>query len=92
MVAIPRGEWTDETVMPWGKHKGTKLEDIPAGYFLWLMEQPWLPDWPGLNTYIKKNADALYQQAEEEDDAKGSVDDDDGYRNYEDFKRDFHGF
>ena len=65
-----QGKWTDETVMPWGKYKGAKLKDIEASYWLWMMEQPWLKDWPQLAAYLKENADALYQEKadEEEDD------------------------
>lgn len=25
--------------MPWGKHKGEELEDIPAGYLGWVLEE-----------------------------------------------------
>jgi uncharacterized protein (DUF3820 family) len=28
----------DESIMRFGKHKGTKLEDIPDDYFLWFWE------------------------------------------------------
>lgn len=24
--------------MPWGKHKGEDMEDLPTGYLLWLAE------------------------------------------------------
>lgn len=24
--------------MPWGKHEGTEIEDIPSSYLMWLME------------------------------------------------------
>jgi len=30
---------TDETLMPWGKHKGEMLKDVPANYLLWLEGQ-----------------------------------------------------
>ena len=26
---------TDDSVMPWGKHKGEKLANVPAAYLLW---------------------------------------------------------
>lgn len=29
---------TDESLMPWGKHKGEKLINIPAEYLIWLLE------------------------------------------------------
>lgn len=31
--------FTDETRMPFGKYKGTKLANVPASYLLWLYEQ-----------------------------------------------------
>lgn len=72
--------WTDETIMPWGVHKGLKLKDIEADYFLWLMEQHWLPKWPGLHAYVIKNADLFYKErADEADDDEGD------FRNYQDF-------
>ena len=29
---------TDSSVMPWGKHKGEKMANIPPEYLLWLLE------------------------------------------------------
>ena len=29
---------TDESLMPFGKHKGEKLANVPAHYLLWLYE------------------------------------------------------
>ena len=26
----------DTDLMPWGKHKGTPIQDVPAGYLFWL--------------------------------------------------------
>lgn len=28
----------DESLMPWGKYKGDKMENVPAEYLLWLYE------------------------------------------------------
>lgn len=30
----------DSDLMPFGKHKGEKLGDVPASYLLWLGDQP----------------------------------------------------
>jgi hypothetical protein len=67
--------------MPWGKHKGAQLKDIPADYFLWLMEQSWLGDWPQLKSYITRNADAFYK--EQQENAEEGPDRD--YSSYQDF-------
>ena len=29
---------TDKDLMPWGKHKGTSMANVPADYLLWLYE------------------------------------------------------
>lgn len=81
---ISREPWTDDTVLPWGKHKGLRMEDVPADYLLWLMEQKWLSDWPGLHAYIRKNADTIYEQAEDLEDKRGDVE---GFDSWEDYKR-----
>lgn len=31
-------------VMPWGKFQGASLEDIPASYLLWLVEESHCPE------------------------------------------------
>lgn len=54
---------TDKDPMPFGKHKGTPLEDVPASYFHWLhMERC---DHPGIKKYIQDNLASL--KAENED-------------------------
>lgn len=30
---------TDQTPMEFGRHKGKRLQDVPAGYLLWWFEQ-----------------------------------------------------
>ena len=47
---------TDQSIMPFGKHKGMKLEDVPAGYLLWLDEQEnFAKNNAALHAYIQKN-------------------------------------
>jgi hypothetical protein len=33
---------------PWGKHKGTRFEDVPTSYLKWFLRQDWAKDWPDL--------------------------------------------
>ena len=47
----------DETLMPFGKHKGKKLANVPASYLLWLFDQDWIK--PDMKLYINENMDAL---------------------------------
>lgn len=58
---------TDTTPMPFGKHKGKPLEEVPAKYLLWLYEQDNFPtNYPELAKYIVLNMKGLEQEAEEE--------------------------
>lgn len=89
-MAIDKTPWTDETVMPWGQHEGTKLEHVPASYLLWIFEQPWIADWPGLHAYLKKHEKQLIQE-------RGEPDDDDesgpqGFESFDDYLKDYRGF
>ena len=77
----PTEKYTDETIMPWGKHKGEALKDMPADYFMWLSDQTWVSDWPQLHIYIQENKDAF--AAEKKDDDKD--DETKGYNSYQDF-------
>lgn len=90
-MPIDKTPWTDDTVMPWGEHKGTRLEDVPASYLLWLYEQSWCePKWPGLYAYLQENEDTLLEQKQDEEPDDEAHED--GYTSYEDWRRDFHGF
>jgi len=86
-MPISKTPWTDETLMPWGKHKGTPLSDVPGSYLAWLIEQPWIKDWPGLHSYLKSIEDDLIAERAEDDDDLSA-----GYTSYEDFSEDFRGY
>lgn len=54
-------KYTDETPMPFGKHKGEKLANVPASYLLWLYCKGELK--PGaLRDYIDENMDEIRQE------------------------------
>lgn len=55
--------WTDETVMPFGKHKGLKLANVPAGWFLWYNEFA-TNQRPELMQYIKENMMCFLQETD----------------------------
>jgi len=80
---MPPSPWTDQTLMPWGKHKGSKLVDIPPAYLLWLFEQTWIKDYPGLHAYLKKNEDLLMSEKNED---RSFSPDDDSFRDFDDYK------
>lgn len=55
----------DETEMPFGKHKGTPIGEVPASYLLW-----WFNENPQHNAalfaYIEKNLKTLEAEAKRE--------------------------
>lgn len=53
---------TDDTVMPFGTHKGTKIKDVPAGYLIWLYECEfaWVEEkHPEIYDYIEENLEQI---------------------------------
>lgn len=50
----------DESLMPFGKFKGKKLEDVPASYLIWLYDENKCSG--ELKQYIKDNLDVLYHE------------------------------
>lgn len=50
---------TDE--MPWGKHKGVKMANVPADYLLWLYNNNKCDK--SVRDYIYKNLDDLKSEA-----------------------------
>lgn len=50
-------EFTDQSLMPFGEHKGKKLANVPARYLIYIFENFKLHD--NLKAYIKKNKDVL---------------------------------
>ena len=41
---VSEGEDQQWTIMPWGKHKGVSLNEIPTSYLYWLRGQVWFRD------------------------------------------------
>lgn len=52
-------ELTDDSLMPFGKHKGERMGDVPAKYLIWLWDGETNDDPIGSDTpvgkYIKNN-------------------------------------
>jgi len=53
--------YEDDSGMPFGKHRGELLQDVPASYLLWLWEQKPLSD-TRLENYIHNSMNALKQE------------------------------
>jgi len=43
---------TDNSLMYFGKHKGTKLANLPDDYCRWLLKQDWIKSHEALYTYL----------------------------------------
>ncbi len=43
--------------MPWGKHKGKSLSDVPFNYLRWLSEQDYSPK--PVKVWVKKHKDFI---------------------------------
>lgn len=48
---------TDESLMPWGKHKGKEMANVPADYLVWLYENNKCSG--AVKTYIEDNLELL---------------------------------
>ncbi len=51
---------TDQDEMPFGKHKGEKMENVPASYLLWLRDQNC--SHTAVRSYIEDNMAALVKE------------------------------
>lgn len=51
---------TDESPMPWGKHKGEAMINVPASYLLWCYENEKCSD--DVKEYIIDNMAALKEE------------------------------
>jgi uncharacterized protein (DUF3820 family) len=52
---------TDESLMPFGKHAGKKMVDVPPDYLLWYKEQKWEKNKQVMD-YINENMQVLLQE------------------------------
>ena len=54
---------TDSSPMPYGKHRGLKMEDVPADYLLWLYKNDKTNE--EVREYIEENLDVLNKEAKD---------------------------
>lgn len=52
---------SDTDTFPFGKHKGKRMQDVPSSYLDWLAGQPWIKDWPAVESYIQRSRKAIDQ-------------------------------
>lgn len=59
---------TDESIMPFGKHKGKEMANVPASYLLWIYDEWTLPNprfgfvHKEVKAYIEENLDVLKKE------------------------------
>lgn len=58
-------KYTDSTLMPFGKHKGKRLIDVPAHYLIWLLEFNEPLRNQQLKEYIEDNLEALKKEVKD---------------------------
>lgn len=49
----------DTDLMPFGKHKGTELKNVPADYLLWLRDESGIALRSPFRRYIERNRKVL---------------------------------
>jgi len=54
---------TDESIMPYGKHQGEKMANVPADYLIFMFDAGYLNG--SLAKYVKENMDALRKEMED---------------------------
>lgn len=61
--------FNDETPMPFGKHKGTPLGQVPAAYLMWVQEnvEADTPVRGALRAYIEENHAAIEMELQEDE-------------------------
>lgn len=53
----PHKKLTDFSLMPFGQHRGRAMEDVPAEYLLWLLNDGIQPG--QVRDYIERNREAI---------------------------------
>ena len=54
---------TDESPMPYGKYKGRPMEDVPADYLIWLVDNQRAS--PEVMSYVEENREVLNKEIKE---------------------------
>lgn len=70
------GPATDDTVMPFGKHRGTKLKDVPKAYWEWWLSQS--PKEGGIKDYATRRlkGEGTFKPAPAQEELPGTKEDD----------------
>ena len=58
---------TDESIFPFGVHKGKRMADVPPQYYDWFRGQAWSSKWPRIMQYIDEHAKRINDAVEDEE-------------------------
>lgn len=58
-------ELTDDDKFPFGKYRDSRMADVPAEYYDYLRDQPWIGNWPRVLDYIERHAGRIDKALEE---------------------------
>lgn len=61
---------SDESLMPYGIHKGKKMANVPASYLIWLYDNNKCDK--AIKWYIERNMDALQLELKQQENNKRS--------------------
>lgn len=56
---------TELVTMPFGKHRGKPMEDVPSKYLDWIIGEDWIEKWPDVKEYIMTNIDRIHKDLED---------------------------
>lgn len=59
---------TDNSLMPFGKYKGTKMANVPASYLIWIYENNKCSI--EVIKYVRENLDVLKEESKRENSKK----------------------
>ena len=61
-----------DVFIPFGKHRGTRLDDVDPKYLTWMLNKSEQPDaWEGLVFFVEKYYEQIKQAIEEKGPVKG---------------------
>ncbi len=59
------GPVSDDYEMPFGKHGGVPIGQVPTDYLDWLADQEWIGKWTKVKRYIDQNKNQLQEDDNE---------------------------
>lgn len=87
-----RDAYTDDTLMPWGPHKGTRLADVPPEHLDYLLKQTWLKEYVYMYDYLSSRRDDISKRLAALRLNRGDDEIVEQTSSFEDYMKDYRGF